>query len=90
MMPNEQFIYALIAPDTNSLCKKPAVSIRMSHQSQSRDGTPFAELPKRWASFSDKPLISVDGDEIQVDAEAVRKLFERAGRERSPGGLESP
>ena len=47
-------------------------------------------LQARWASFSDKPLISVDGDEIQVDAEAVRKLFERAGRERSPGGLESP
>lgn len=52
--------------------------------------TALAMLPKRWASFSDKPLFSIDGDEIQVDAEVVRELFERAGRERSPEGLESP
>ena len=34
----------------------------------------LAMLPKRWASFSDKPLFSVDGNEIQVDAEAVKEL----------------
>ena len=50
----------------------------------------LAMLPKRWASFSDKPLFSVDGNEIQVDAEAVRELFEHARSERSPGDLASP
>ena len=50
----------------------------------------LAMLPKHWASFSDKPLFSVDGSEIQVDDEAVKELFERAGRERPPGDLASP
>ncbi len=50
----------------------------------------LAMLPKRWASFSDKPLFSVDGDEIEVDAKSVRELFEHVRRERSPRDLESP
>ena len=50
----------------------------------------LAMLPKRWASFSDKPLCSVDGDEIEVDVETVRQLFEPARRERSPGDPANP
>ena len=50
----------------------------------------LAMLPKRWASFSDKPLFSADGDAIQVDVEAVQALFEPAGLERPAGDPASP
>ncbi len=50
----------------------------------------LALLPKRWASFSDKPLISVDGEAVQVDMEEVRDLLERDGLAHSSGEPNDP
>ena len=73
--------------DPNALCE--AMSL-LSNIQKKEIYAALAMLPKRWASFSDKPLFSADGDEIQVDAEAVQALFEPASRERSAGNPASP
>lgn len=50
----------------------------------------LAVLPKRWAYLSDKPLISVGGEALQVDAKKMWDLLERSGLESSSGEPNEP
>ena len=64
-----------------------AVSL-LSNTQRAEISATLAMLPKRWVSFSDQPLLSIDGEKLNIDALVVKDLLHRFGRKQS--SRESP